>query len=268
MKIRSLLMLAVVAVILASCGSTKEVPYLIDAPQLPAEVLSAAARMSDPVIMPGDILHITVMAPDVEAIKPFNKASYMTTQTSGVNNSQTSSYYNYLVDNNGNIEFPLLGTLKLSGMSVSSAQSFIASLIYPRYLTVQPGIEIRITNFRVYVLGAIGSGVVSAPNGRLNIIEAIAQQGDLNIKGRRDNIMIVRTNSDGSRTVKTVNLNDRNLILSPDFYLQQNDIIYVEPNDSMKRSSWSAPPGLSFGLGLLGTAMSITTFILALSKRL
>lgn len=108
--------------------------------------------------------------------------------------------------------------------------------------------------------------MVRAPNGRLNLLEAIAQSGDLNIKGRRDNIMIVHTNADGSRQVKTVNLNDPKLLVSPDFYLQQNDIIYVEPNASQARSSWSMPPGLSLGLSLLGTIMSVTTFVITLTK--
>lgn len=266
MKIKTLLSLAIVALILAGCGSGKNVPYLIGADKMPQEVLNTAARMQDPTIMPGDLLHITVMAPDAEAIKPFNKGSYISTE--GYSTNLSGTMLNYLVDSDGNIEFPLLGSLRVSGMTVSAAQHYIASLIYPRYLTVQPGVEIRIQNFRVYVLGEVGSGVVSAPNGRLNILEAVAEMGDLGIKGRRDNIMIVRTNADGTRTVKTVNLNDPNLILSPDFYLQQNDIVYVEPNASAARASWSSPPGLSFGLSLMGTAMSITTFVLALSKRI
>ena len=127
--------------------------------------------------------------------------------------------------------------------------------------------EARIQNFRVFTLGEVGSpGVVRAPNGRLNLLEALSQSGDLNIKGRRDNIMIVRTNADGSRVVKTVNLNDPKLLVSPDFNLQQNDIIYVEPNSSQARSSWSMPPGLSLGLSLLGTLMSVTTFVITLTK--
>ena len=267
MKKSNLLMLAVIAIILASCGSGKDVPYLIDANKLPQDVLNAAARMNDPVLMPGDMLQINVSGPDAEAIKPFNKSEYVNTSSNITGNSQDNSIYFYLVDNNGNIEFPMLGTLHVGGMTLSEMQEHIAAQIFPRYLTVKPGVEARIQNFRVFTLGEVGSpGVVRAPNGRLNLLEAISQSGDLNIKGRRDNIMIVRTNADGSRVVKTVNLNDPKLLVSPDFNLQQNDIIYVEPNSSQARASWSMPPGLSLGLSLLGTLMSVTTFVITLTK--
>lgn len=268
MKKTTLMMLAIVGLLLASCGSTKDVPYLIDAKQLPQDVLNAAARMNDPTLMPGDLLQINVSGPDPEVVKPFNKTEYIsTTGNTSMNSSQDNSIYYYLVDNAGNIEFPMLGTQHVSGMTLSALQEHIASQIYPRYLNVKPGVEARIQNFRVFTLGEVGHpGVVRAPNGRLNILEAIAQSGDLNIKGRRDNIMVVRTNADGSREVKTVNLNDPKLLVSPDFNLQQNDIIYVEPNASQARSSWSMPPGLSLGLSLLGTIMSVTTFVITLTK--
>ncbi len=268
MKKTTLLMLAIVALLLASCGSGKDVPYLINANQLPQDVLNAAARMNDPTLMPGDMLQINVSGPDADAVKPFNKTEYVNaTHNYSSSSGQDNSIFYYLVDNNGNIEFPMLGTLHVGGMTVSALQEHVASQIYPKYLTVKPGVEARIQNFRVFTLGEVGNpGVVRAPNGRLNILEALSQSGDLSIKGRRDNIMIVRTNADGSRVVKTVNLNDPKLLVSPDFNLQQNDIIYVEPNASQARSSWSMPPGLTLGLSLLGTIMSVTTFVITLTK--
>ncbi|MBQ9218856.1 MAG: polysaccharide biosynthesis/export family protein [Muribaculaceae bacterium] len=268
MKKTTLMVLAVTALILAGCGSTKDVPYLIDANQLSQDVLNAAARMNDPVLMPGDMLQINVSGPDPEVVKPFNKSEYVSSNhNTNQGNNQDNSIYYYLVDNSGNIEFPMLGTLHVGGMTLSAMQEHIAAQIYPRYLNVKPGVEARIQNFRVFTMGEVGHpGVVRAPNGRLNILEAIAQSGDLNIKGRRDNITIYRTTADGSRVVRTVNLNDPKLLVSPDFYLQQNDIIYVEPNASQARSSWSMPPGLSLGLSLLGTIMSVTTFVITLTK--
>ena len=261
--------MAFACLMLASCHSTKDIPYLIDANTLPQDVLKAAARSSDPTVMPGDMLYINVSGSDEEAVKPFNKNQYISTtggNNTSVSNGENSMLY-YLVDNNGFIEFPLLGKLKVGGMSKSATEEYIASQIYPRYLTVKPGVEVRFENFRVYTMGEVNSpGVVKASNGRLNILEAIAQSGDLTIKGKRDNIMIVRTNADGSRSVRTVNLNDKNLIVSPDFNLQQNDIIYVEPNASKARSSWSVPPGLSLGMSSVGTLISIATFVITLTK--
>ena len=268
MNIKHLLLMAIVAVLLCSCGSTKDVPYLIDANTLPPEVLRAAARSADPTVMAGDMLYINVSASDPEVVKPFNKGQYIaqTGSSNAMNNNENSMLF-YLVDNNGFIDFPLLGKLRVGGMTKSATEDYIASQIYPRFLTVKPGVEVRFQNFHVYTIGEVNSpGVVKANNGRLNILEALSMSGDLTIKGRRDNIMIVRTNADGSRSVKTVNLNDKNLLISSDFDLQQNDIIYVEPNASKARSSWSVPPGLSLGMSSVGTLISIATFIITLTK--
>ena len=272
MKLKNIMLPLVATLALASCTTTKDVPYMTNAQQLSPELLNAAAAAADPTIVPGDMLQITVMASNPEVVKPFNKADQMptlgNTNGSGGSNNGENSIYHYLVDNNGNIEFPLLGRLHLSGMSKSAAENYIASQIYPRYITEKPGVEIRFQNFRVYAIGEVsGPGVIHAPNGRLNLLEAIAQCGDLTIHGKRDNVMIIHTNADGSRKIRYVNLNDAKFITSPDFYLQQNDIIYVEPNATKARSSWNMPPALSFSLTLLGTLMSITTFVIALSKK-
>ena len=218
--------------------------------------------------MPGDMLYINVSAPDEETVKPFNKSQYISTtgNMNSMNNGENSILY-YLVDNNGYIDFPLLGKLRVGGMTKSATEEYIASQIYPRFLTIKPGVEVRFQNFHVYTMGEVNNpGIVRATNGRLNLLEALAMSGDLTIHGRRDNIMLVRTNADGSRSVKTINLNNRNVIISPEFNLQQNDIIYVEPNASKARSSWNVPPAVSLALGSVGTAISLATFIITLSK--
>lgn len=251
-----------------SCNTQKDIPYMIGANELPADVLQTAAKASDPVVMPGDMLQINVISRNAEAVKPFNKIDYVTKLggNTNMNNNENSMYY-YLVDANGNIEYPYLGTLHIGGMSKSAVENHIASLIYPRYITERPGVEVRFQNFRVYILGEVKSpGEIKATNGRLNLLEAIAMAGDLTIQGRRDNVMIVRTNSDGSRSIQTVNMNDKNMILSPNFNLQQNDIIYVEPNSSKARQSWNVPPALSLGMSSVGTLISIATLIITLTK--
>ncbi len=269
MKSRFLLLISLAAIVFSSCNTQKDIPYMIGANQLPPEVLQSAAKASDPVVMPGDMLQINVISRNTEAVKPFNKIDYVQNlgaNNNYANNTENAMYY-YLVDANGNIEFPLLGTLHVGGMSKSATENYIASQIYPRYLTERPGVEVRFQNFRVYILGEVKSpGEIKATNGRLNMLEAIAKAGDLTIQGRRDNVMIIRTNSDGSRSVQTVNLNDKNFIVSPNFNLQQNDIIYVEPNSSRARSSWQVPPALSLGMSSVGTLISIATLIITLTK--
>ena len=268
MKSKSFFLIMLAALLLSSCNTQKDIPYMIGANELPADVLQTAAKASDPVVMPGDMLQINVISRNAEAVKPFNKIDYVSKLggNTNMNNNENSMYY-YLVDANGNIEYPYLGTLHIGGMSKSAVENHIASLIYPRYITERPGVEVRFQNFRVYILGEVKSpGEIKATNGRLNLLEAIAMAGDLTIQGRRDNVMIVRTNSDGSRSIQTVNMNDKNMIISPSFNLQQNDIIYVEPNSSKARSSWNVPPALSLGMSSVGTLISIATLIITLTK--
>lgn len=268
MKIKSLILMALVTMMVGSCSAPKNIAYMQNADQLPAEVLQAAAKQSNPVIMPGDLLQINVSSSNPEVVKPFNKIEYIATTSgaSNINNGSNSIFF-YLVDNEGYIDYPMLGRLKIGGMTQSAAQSHIASLIYPKYITEKPGVEIRFQNFHVFTMGEVAHpGMIEASNGRINILEAIAQSGDLTIQGRRDNVMLIRTNADGSRQVNLVNLNDKNLLVSPNFNLQQNDIIYVEPNASKQRSSFSIPPQWTFGVGILGTVISIATLVITLTK--
>ena len=267
MKSKIVLFVMLVAAVMTSCNTEKDIPYMIGADQLPQEVLKSAARASDPIVMPGDMLQINVISRNAEAVKPFNKIDYITKLGGTTNGNTENSMYYYLVDEGGNIEYPYLGSLHIGGMSKSAVENHIASLIYPRYLKERPGVEVRFQNFRVYILGEVKNpGEIKAVNGRLNLLEALAMAGDLTIHGRRDNVMIVRTLSDGSRSIKTVNMNDKNMILSPSFNLQQDDIIYVEPNSSKARSSWNVPPALSLGMSSVGTIISIATLIITLTK--
>ncbi len=270
MKLRNLLLLFALSVMLFACNTAKEVPYMTNIDQLPASALaSATTQAGDFSVKPGDLLLINVAGSNSDAVKPFNKLQYVPTigvVGSGSLGDMTTIYY--LVDDNGNIEFPLLGKLHVSGMTKKSIEEYIASLIYPRYLNEMPGVECRIQNFRVFCIGDFNApGVIQASNGRLNLIEAIAMCHDLTLQGKRDNIMLIRTDATGQRTVKRINLNDASFFSSPEFELQQNDILYVQPNNSKARTAWSPPAMLTFGIGLLSTAMSVTTFILVLSDR-
>ncbi len=267
MKLKHFFAVAIVALILGSCATPQNITYVQDADQLSSTVLANAAVNVDPVIQPGDILQINVSSSDPEVVKPFNKTEYIAKGASQQTGGGENSIYYYLVDNDGNIDFPLLGRIKVGGSTQSAAQNTIANLIYPRFITEMPTVEIRFQNFHVYTMGEVGNpGERKAANGRMNILEAIALSGDLTIKGKRENVLVIRTNADGSRQVHRVDLTDKNLLTSPYYNLQQNDIVYVEPNDSQKRSSWTMPPAWSLGLTLLGTVMSVTTFVITLTK--
>lgn len=268
MKMRHLLLLAVTVVLFSACDSGKNVPYMINMDEIPASNLSeATVNASDFTIKPGDMLQINVTASNADAVAPFNKIKYVPTLgTSAYTMGDRGSIF-YVVEDNGTIDFPVLGKLHIGGMTKVALENYIASLIYPKYLNEAPDVECRIQNFRVFCIGEFGhAGIVSAENGRLTLIEAIAQSGDLTLQGRRDNIMLIRTDPNGQRTVKRININDANFIAQPEFFLQQNDILYVEPNKYKKRSVWSVPPAYSFSVGVLGTLMSVITFITVRTK--
>ena len=272
MKIRNLLLLAVAAMFFVACTTEKEIPYLTNIDDIPATALAAvASQAGNFTIKPGDMLQINVSSSNSDAVRPFNKIQYVPTFGSGGGAFSTmgdrSSVF-YLVDDNGNIDFPVLGKLHISGMTQKTVEDYVASLIYPRYLTEMPSIECRIQNFQVYCLGEFGkSGVVAAENGRLNLIEAIAKAGDLTLQGRRDNILLIRTDATGQRVIKRFNLQDANIMSQPEFELQQNDVLYVQPSVYKARSAWSMPPIYSTAVGMMGTAMSLITFITVLAKK-
>lgn len=268
MNIRNLILLAVISLIVVSCGTQgKEIPYMQNIDEIPASALATATTQAgDFTLKPGDLIQINVSSTNADAVKPFNKIQYIPSG-SGANLYGDRSSVFYLVDDAGNIEFPVLGRLHISGMTKKSLEEYVANLIYPRYLTEKPDIECRIQNFRVFCLGEFAHpGVIQAENGRLNLIEAIALSGDLTMQGQRDNIMLIRTDPNGQRYVKRININDANFMTMPEFELQQNDILYVEPNKYKKRSIWSLPPVYSASVSIFGTAVSVINFVLLLRR--
>lgn len=268
MKMRNLLLLATTMLLLAACDSGKNLPYMINIDEIPSSGLSEAAiNASDFTIKPADMLQINVTASNDDVVKPFNKIKYVPTLGTTAYAMGDRSAMFYIVDDHGDIDFPVLGKLHIAGKTKSSLESYITSLIYPKYMSEMPGVECHIQNFKVYCLGEFGhSGVVTAENGRLTLIDAITRSGDLTLHGRRDNILLVRTDPTGQRTVKRININDASFLAQPEFFLQQNDILYVEPDKYRKRTVWSVPPAYSFGVSVMGTLMTIFTFITVRAK--
>ena len=138
MKYLHLTLILFVALIVASCVSTKKIPYMVEAEAIPQETLNQVAKVTEPVIMPGDLLEILVTASNPDVVKPFNRMGMVYelagTLSSYGNNTTNSSAY-YLVDNEGNIEFPVIGTLKIGGMNKAEAQKVILDAISPKYIT-------------------------------------------------------------------------------------------------------------------------------------
>lgn len=265
-------MLLFTAMALSSCSAPKKVPYMVDAETIPAEILAQVNPVAEPVVMPGDLLNIEVSGADMTAVMPFNKGAYLTpegkverttrTTTNGMVEASTDYY---LVDKDGYIDFPIVGKIHIGGKSKSEVVGIIQDAICPKYLKEKPAVDIRLMNFRVTVMGAVKApGVVESENERMNLLEALAKAGDLDIKGQRENIMLIRTSKDGVREVHILNLNDKNILLSPYFNLQQNDVIYVQPNKSAAQNAWQMNPAVTATITIVGGLSSVASLVIGI----
>jgi polysaccharide export outer membrane protein len=216
---RKLLFACVIGFIFTSCATKTDVVYFQNAKNFETIVDTDTFT---PKFKINDIVSINVSAYDLEAVRPFNIV---------VESGQNSTPIDYLIDIEGNIDFPVLGKIKLLGLTVEEAKQLLKDKLSNGYLK-DPVINIRILNFRISVLGAVnGPGVYTVSGERINILEAIANAGDLNLKGRRDNILVIR-DFNGTKTYTRVDITNKEVFNSPVYFLTQNDVVYVEPNTS------------------------------------
>lgn len=276
MKFKPLLLTGLVSVaVLSSCTAPKKVTYFKDVDEIPQDVLNTVAPTTEPVFAVGDLLNIEVSGANMTAMAPFNKGKYIDAEgninsvshNSNITNgggAEASTEY-YLVDNKGYIKFPIIGDIKVAGLNKTQVEEEICDAIYPKYVTEKPTVDIRLMNFRVVVGGAVRSpGIYQSKNERMTFIEAITMAGDLDIKGQRENILLYRLNSNGTREVHRVDIHDKNFMLSPYYYLQQNDYIYVEPNKTMKNGAWALSPAVGATLTVFGGITSLATFVIGI----
>ncbi|MFO0357171.1 MAG: polysaccharide biosynthesis/export family protein [Sphingobacteriaceae bacterium] len=181
-----------------------------------------------PILRSDDLLSITVMGLDEQAIKPFNLPINTINQNLGGYSQGAPTPPGYLIDADGNIDFPIIGKIKIGGMTRAAAIELIKEQLRP-YL-INPTILIRILNYKITVLGEVKNpGTFTIPNERITLPEALGIAGDLQITGVRKNVLVIR-DVDGKKTETRVDLTNKDLFSSPVFYLQQNDVVYVEPN--------------------------------------
>lgn len=248
-----------------SCELTKKVPYMQNIDEVTQEAMATIPDVPEQVIRPGDLIDITIMATDRSSVQPFNRRVVDVLNNRGSYSTNVEELNYYLVDNSGYIDMPVLGRIFVQGMTKSQLESTVRDMIYPKYITESPSVTVRFENFRISVLGdVVRPGSYTIPNERVNVLEALALAGDLTITGRRDNVLLVRIKSDGSRITARINLNDKNLLLSPYFYLQQNDVLYVEPNHSRAASAYSVPPTASIAISATSVALSAASLIMTI----
>ena len=253
-KLASFALLCFALGLLCSCGSTKNIPYFKNSDRVD---LSQSEFLYDARIMPKDILTITVNTSNPEAAAPFNLTIPSTYSPQGAVNWTSQTLQTYLVDNQGFIDYPVLGRIDVGGLTKSACEKMIRDKIKP-YLNENenPVVTVRMSNYKISVLGEVASpGMFTVSNEKINILEALAQAGDLTIYGVRDRVKLFRENERGRKEIHIINLNDANLISSPYYYLQQNDIVYVEPNKVKAKNS---SVGSATNLWLSGTSILVS----------
>ena len=189
-------------------------------------------------IKPLDILTITVVSTQPENTRIFNLVTPQISELSGNSIQSVPTLQTYLVDNDGYIDFPVLGKLEVEGKTRKELATILQEKLASSFNNEVPIITIRIINYAVNIVGEVmRPGKFVTQNDRMTIFEGIAQAGDLTIYGKRENVKVLRENADGTKKYFTVNLNDKNIINSPAYYLEQNDVVYVEPNGAKSRTS-------------------------------
>ncbi len=239
---------------ITSCASNKKILYLQDAGAMNSAVQSYAN-----VIEPDDNVMITITS-DVPALAmPFNN-TYLSMQSTDVRNSTNPELQGYLIDESGEIDFPILGKIKLAGLTRVEAEDKIKVLLKPHI--VNAGVNLRVLNFKVSVLGEVKNpGAFPIKGDRFTILEALGAAGDLTIYGNRSEIMIIREEK-GVRSINEVDITSTDFINSPYYYLSHNDVVYVKPNKTKVNSS-VVGPNLTVGI----SAISLLITIITLSTR-
>lgn len=220
--------------ILSACGSSEKVVYMENADQIQND---ANKTLFDARIMPKDVLTITVSTINKEASAPFNLTALSTGSADALTTQPTLQ--TYLVDNAGTIEFPIVGTIKVSGLTKKTCESLILEKIRP-YLaeSEKPIVTVRMSSYSISVLGEVQKpGSFQVSREKINVFEALAQAGDMTIYGVRDRVRLIREDATGKKEIHMLDLTDANIINSPYYYLQQNDIVYVEPSNVKKQNA-------------------------------
>lgn len=251
--------------LMSSCSEVRNIAYFQKIDTVPYDSLKHQKRSTglyDAHIKPKDLLSITVMSSEPDASRIYNLIVPQIGENAAQNNIFSQPVLQtYLVDNDGNIDFPVFGKIKVAGFTRSELESILHKKLASAFTKEIPIVTVRFTNYSVNILGEVQRpGKFESSNDRITIFEALALAGDLTIYGRRDNVKVLRENADGLKKYITVNLNDKNIIYSPAYYLEQNDVVYVEPNKSRSNSS-NYGTAESFGISSLSVLLTLTSLV-------
>lgn len=254
---KKIIILIFAVVLLFSCATKEDVVYFNG---MNSSDNSIGLESYFPTYHVADELIIIVNALDPEAVIPFNKVSVTVAQNSGDAQGR-ATLQTYRIDSDGNINFPVIGKIKIAGLNREQAINYLQEKL-GTYI-VDPIVDIETVNYRITVLGEVNQpGTYSAVNERITLIEALSLAGDLTIYGERENVLVIQ-DYDGKKTYTRVNLKSNDLFDSPVYYLSQNDIVYVEPNKTQAKAS-SIGPSTGVIFSVLGIMISTTALIITI----
>ena len=243
MKIKVYFLILILTI--SSCVSPEKIVYFQNDEIEKIESL----KNLNTVLKPDDLLEITISSADIEASKPFNKV-----------NSSTENQNTYLISSNGSIDFPVLGEINVFGKTKKEVKEIIKNKLDPDYI-INPVVNIKIKNYSITILGEVNNpGTFTIPNEQTTILEAIGLAGDLKISGRRENIKVIRENNN-EKKIYTVDIRSNKIFNSPVYYLQQNDVVYVEPNKAASQSA-AVNKNTNLYFSLITLTFTILNFIL------
>ena len=259
MKLPKLLLCgaAVLFLGLAGCTSSKEIIYFQN---LDDAELKPLASDYEAVIKKDDRLTIVVSGPDKTVCAPYNLTLNEMSTTGGVSNSNPEqATLSYLVDPNGDIEFPILGKIHVEGMTRNQLVNYLTEEIGKD--VKDPIVYVSFRNYKFTVLGEVRTpGTYTIDSEKFNILQALGRAGDLNLTAQRENILLLRE-VDGVLTHHRIDLRDKEILESPYFYLQQNDVIYVLPSPTRVATATTATGIWSVILSSITTMIAIIGFL-------
>ncbi len=252
-----LIVAAISAMLFASCGTTENIAYIHDAERDNATAITGKFTKG---IQANDLLSIYVESETPAATVPFNQETNKIAMSDGVvMNPSSSAVSGYLVSNEGDIMFPVLGRVHVLGMTHTELADELQRRLVSEGHILDARVTVRLMNFTVSVLGdVVRPGVIQASGERLTILEALSMVGDLTIFGQRNNVTVIRE-EDGMRTIGEIDLTSKDIFESPYYYLHQNDVVYVEPNMKKKKTADRDPMIMTY----ISTGVSILSMLLS-----
>ncbi|MVN91191.1 polysaccharide biosynthesis/export family protein [Mucilaginibacter aquatilis] len=228
----------VLLISVSSCSSIKNTKYFSNISDTQGVSNLENIEFLDPQILPDDILSINIQTADPNATQVLSMGNIQNSAIGATSTGSTGSQTvtGYLVDHSGYIELPVLGKIKVNGLTTEQAREVIRNQATKLYK--DPTVNLRFANFKITILGEVAKpGTYVVSNEKVNILDALGLAGDLTIYGKRENIVLIRQEENGTRKLIKLDLTKSEILNSPYYYLRQNDYLYIEPSKSKIASS-------------------------------